>query len=86
MLLTHGPNTTQRKCTAFILSKLPESTRDSLLKGQGDLIDCLVGNVPITQQSACVSAVEQETTGIRIAANRCGIQNMPIAPMDVHQI
>ena len=39
-LLTRGPNTTRRKCTAFKLSKLADSTKDSLLKGQCDLFDC----------------------------------------------
>ena len=32
-VLTRGPNSMRRKCTVFILSKLPDSTRDSLLKG-----------------------------------------------------
>ena len=32
-VLTRGPNSTRRKCTVFILSKLADSTRGSLLKG-----------------------------------------------------
>lgn len=40
--ITRGVNTMRRKCTTFILSKLPDSTKDSLIKGQ-KMVMCLGG-------------------------------------------
>ena len=39
--ITRGVNTMRRKCTTFILSKLPDSTKDGFLRGQKDFIQVM---------------------------------------------
>ena len=70
-VLTRGPNSTRRKCTVFILSKLADSTRGSLLKGWcvlfttniAFLLFFLLFNTA-TQQSTVDSTVEKQTSGM----------------------